>query len=66
MYQFKLFILGLFTLRGRPIFSNHSDDFRPNWTPIAPFTITNRLFVRKEAKKRHLYDRVTLRILSGR
>lgn len=46
-------------------FSNHSDDFRPNWTPIASFIITNRLFVRKEAKKRHLHDRVTLWILSS-
>ena len=35
-------------------FSNHSDGFRPNWTPIAPFTITNRLFVRVRGEKKAL------------
>ena len=28
-------------LRGRPI-CNHSYDYRPNWTPLSPVTITNR------------------------
>ena len=28
-------------LRGRPILLNHSYDYRPNWTPLTPVTITN-------------------------
>ena len=26
-------------LRGRPIFFNHSNDFRPNWIPLESITI---------------------------
>ena len=29
---------------GRPRFVNHSYDYRPNWTPLSPVTVTNRTF----------------------
>ena len=32
-------------LRGRPILLITRINYRPNWTPLSPFTITNRLLV---------------------
>ena len=32
-------------LRGRPILLITGINYRPNWTPLSPFTITNHLLV---------------------
>ena len=32
-------------LRGRPILLITRINYRPNWSPLSPFTITNRLLV---------------------
>ena len=32
-------------LRGRPILLITRFNYRPNWSPLSPFTITNRLLV---------------------
>ena len=34
-------------LRGRPILLiTHNYDYRPNWTPLSPVTITNTIFLK--------------------